>query len=114
MSVHEFPALRVADTRFHLRAERGREANTLAEVFEETLLAQLASAIAPGAPTPSKEQLAELVAHSSAIAHQRLEACVCDCGHRFADHLSRLGCLECRCGAARRATPELVTAGETR
>ncbi len=98
----QIPALGVAATRFRLLRDLGHTPATLAEYALETLLSQIATALQPGKPAPTKASLAELVEDAARIAREKAGARPgCPCGHRFGDHLGRAGCLECPCRAPR-------------
>lgn len=115
MSIQAFPALQVTTERAHLIQERGHALpESLAEFECDILLAKLAEAIRPGARPPTKELLAEVVIEATRLAHERAQACLCRCGHRFSDHVSGRGCFECGCTNRRPHATELAPGGEPR
>lgn len=82
----ESPALRIETARFHRPKNQADAAPRL-----DALLKALELAVLPGKQL-SKDGLADVVV--SAMAEQSTDA-VCSCGHRWADHIGRSGCLEC-------------------
>lgn len=111
------PALRIAGSRHHFITERGHCAETLSEIAFDTLLAQLAQAVNPGAEQPTKDAIADVVEHALQLALDIAGFKICPCGHPFGDHLGNMGCLAVECGcrhrrpAAFELAPEPVLAG---
>lgn len=98
MSIEKHPALRVAAARFALINARGHMAESLTECGFDTLAAQLAAAVAPGRPAPTKAELALLAERAVELAFEMAEVRVCACGHLRDEHV---GYLDCGCRAAR-------------
>lgn len=109
------PAFRVTAERGHLQRDRGHYvAETLSEFALDAVLAKLAEAMAPGRPQPTKGDLAALVESAASSAREKVWSAretawteTCACGHGWAEHLGRAGCMQdggcdCRERAPRR------------
>jgi hypothetical protein len=98
VSIELPPAFRLETARTHLhRARDYRDAQSPAELFADALLDELKAAVpVVGAKRSlSGAELAAAVEAAEKAAKLAAENEVCACGHRWAEHVGRAGCMEC-------------------
>jgi hypothetical protein len=96
------PVFRVETTLTHLhRAREYRPATSAAELFADALLAGIKTAVR-GTKGLTGADLAAVVEAAEQAAKLAAENTVCGCGHLWAEHVGRAGCLEAECACRER------------
>lgn len=97
MSIQTAPKFRLDTVRTHLHQARAyQDASTPAELFADALLDQFKAAVAGARVNGlTPQQVADAFEAAEKAAKLAAEMAVCGCGHRWADHVGRAGCLEC-------------------
>lgn len=97
MTFQTAPRFRLETVLTHLhRARDYREATTPDELFADALIAQFKTAVQSAAKNGlTAQQVADAFEAAEKRAELAAENAVCPCGHRWADHVGRAGCMEC-------------------
>lgn len=106
MSIDVAPPYRIGTVRTHLhRARDYKDAATPAERFADALFDQAETAVQTRGKTSfTREELAalfEAAEKAVALAVEASASATCECGHLWADHVGRAGCLGCNCHVRR-------------
>jgi hypothetical protein len=100
MSIDVAPPFRIGTVRTHLhRARDYQDAASPAERFADALLDQAETAVTTRGKTSfTRAELAAMFEAAEQAVALAVEACAsgsCDCGHLWAEHVGRAGCLGC-------------------
>lgn len=97
MSFHTAPQFRIETVGTHLhRARDYREPASPDELLADALLDEFKGAVRQAKKNGmTAQQVADAFEAAEKKARLAAENAVCPCGHRWADHIGRAGCMEC-------------------
>lgn len=107
MSIQTAPKFRLDTVRTHLhRARDYRDAASPGELLADALIDQFKQAVTKARVNGmTAQQVADAFEAAEKAAKLAAENAVCPCGHRWADHVGRAGCMECDGCRERRPHP---------